>query len=176
MLSILKLEYTYALQNEPSWSGWSWQNHGHQPPWNALRVVLGQICTHDWRPIYERGWSSAKRSFDGLPEAARGDVRYQQLSVQINRANQLHQESILKAPPNGLGSAAPVTLSPLLPQGHIFETAAIWTAQEPFMTSADNPNNHFPNDLPNLDMDWQTWDELTADFDPCMEFWDSSGF
>lgn len=32
MSSLLIIEYTYALQNEPSWSDWRWQIQGRQPP------------------------------------------------------------------------------------------------------------------------------------------------
>ncbi|KAK9481568.1 hypothetical protein V1527DRAFT_455887 [Lipomyces starkeyi] len=36
MWSLSIIEYTYALQNEPGWNGWSWQIQGRQPPWYAL--------------------------------------------------------------------------------------------------------------------------------------------
>jgi len=81
MSSLLIIEYIDALQDEPRWSGWTWQLEGQQPPWHALRVVLGQLCTRRGGPICQRAWSSAKRSFDGLAETARRDPRYQQLSV-----------------------------------------------------------------------------------------------
>lgn len=95
--SLSIIEYTYALQDESSWSDWTWQMQGRQPPWRALRFVLGQLCTRRWGPVCERAWSSGKRSLDSLPEAARTDPRYQQSLVLVsavhrNRANELHHQ------------------------------------------------------------------------------------
>ncbi|KAF6233405.1 hypothetical protein HO173_008337 [Letharia columbiana] len=182
MSSLSIIEYTYALQNEPSWSGWSWQIQGRQPPWNALRVVFGEVCARRWEPIYERAWSSAKRSFDGLPEAARRDPRYQQLlvlasAVQRNRADELHRQTSLSSTNAhaDLTSATALTLSAPFRQVDNSENVSTWTPQEPFLFTADNSNNNAFGDIPSLDMDWQTWDEIAGELEPSLEFWDMGG-
>jgi hypothetical protein len=182
MSSLSIIEYTYALQNEPGWSGWSWQIQGRQPPWHALRVVLGQLCTRRWGPICERAWSSAKRSFDSLPEAARRDPRYQQLlvlasAVQRNRADELHHQTS-GASTNAhadLTSATALTLSAPLAQVGISGTVSTWTPQEPFFGMADDSNNNAFSDVLSLEMDWQVWDEIAGELEPSLEFWDMGG-
>ncbi|SLM40424.1 Transcription factor domain, fungi [Lasallia pustulata] len=179
MSSLSIIEYTYALQNEPGWSGWSWQIQDRQPPWHALRIVLGQLCTRRWGPIYERAWSSAKRSFDSLPEA---DPRYQQLlvltsAVQRNRADELHHQtcgSSMNAHVD-LTSATALTLSAPLAQVGISGTVSTWTPQEPFLVMADDSNNNAFSDVLGLEMDWQVWDDIAGELEPSLEFWDIGG-
>jgi Fungal specific transcription factor domain len=182
MSSLSIIEYTYALQNEPSWSGWNWQIQGWQPPWHALRVVLGQLCTRRWGPICERAWSSAKRSFDSLPEAARRDPRYQQLlvlasAVQRNRADELHHQTSGASTNThvDLTSATALTLSAPLAQVGISGTVSTWTPQEPFLVMADDSNNSAFSDALNPEMDWQVWDEIAGELEPSLEFWDMGG-
>jgi hypothetical protein len=182
MLSLSIIEYTYALQSEPGWTGWSWQIQGRQPPWHALRVVLGQLCTRRWGPICERAWSSAKRSFDSLPEVARGDPRYQQLlmlacAVQRNQADELHHQPP-RASTNAcvdLTSATALTLPVPLAQVGMSGAASTWTPQEPFLVTADDSNNDTFSDLQSLEMDWQVWDEIAGELEPSLEFWDMGG-
>jgi hypothetical protein len=182
MSSLSIIEYTYALQNEPGWSGWSWQIQGRQPPWHALRVVLGQLCTRRWGPICERAWSSAKRSFDNLPEAARRDPRYQQLlvldsAVQRNRADELHHQTSGASTNThvDLTSATALTLSAPLAQVGISGTASTWTPQEPSLVMAGDSNSNAFSDVLSLEMDWQVWDEIARELEPSLEFWDMSG-
>jgi len=182
MSSLSIIEYTYALQNEPGWSGWSWQIQGRQPPWHALRVVLGQLCTRHWEPICERAWSSAKGSFDSLPEAARRDPRHQQLlvlasAVQRNRADELHhQTSVVSADAHvDLTSGATLTLSAPLAEVDISGTVSTWTPQEPLLVMADDSNNNVFSDVPDLEMDWLVWDETAMELEPSLEFWDMGG-
>jgi hypothetical protein len=181
MSSLSIIEYTYTLQNEPGWSGWSWQIQSRQPPWHALRVVLSQLCTRRWGPICERAWSSAKRSFDSLPEAARRDPRYQQLlvlaSAAQNRADELyHQTSGASTNAHvDLTSATALALSAPLAQVGISETVSTWTLQEPFLVMADDSNNNAFSDVLSLEMDWQVWDEIARELEPSLEFWDMGG-
>lgn len=179
MSSLSIIEYIYALQNESSWSGWSWQIQGRQPPWHALRVVLGHLSTRRWGPICERAWSSAKRSFDSLPEAARRDARYQQLlvlatAVQKNRG-ELPDQSF-GAPTKTLVDLTPATA--LISSAPLAQTGTISTStpQEAVPVMADYSNdNAFSEDL-NLDMDWQAWDEIAGNFEPSLGFWNMGGF
>ena len=149
MSSLSIIERTYALQNEPGWSGWRWQIQGRPPPWHALRVVLGQLCIRIWEPICERAWSSAKRSLDSLPEAARRDPRYQPLLVLAssaesrNRADELHHHD-----PSGVSMNAQadptylmaLDLSAPLAQVGISETVSTSTPpQKPFLGMVDDP-------------------------------------
>lgn len=173
------IEYTYALQNEPGWSGWSWQIQGRQPPWHALRVVLGQLCTRRWGPICERAWSSAKKSFDSLPEVAQRDPRYQQLLVmasvvQRNRVDEPHRQTS-GASTNAhinLTSATALTSPAPLAQVGISGTVSTWTPQEPSLVMADDSNNNAFSDVLSLEMDWQVWDEIAGELEPSLEFWD----
>lgn len=182
MLSLSIIEYTYALQNEPGWSGWSWQIQGRQPPWHALRVVLGQLCRRRWGPNCERAWSSAKKSFDSLPGTAQRDPRYQQLSVlasavQRNRADEPHRQ-MSGEPTNAhtnLTSAIPLTLPAPLAQVSISGTDSGWTPQDPFLVIGDEDDNHAFSDIPGLEMDWQGWDDFTMDLEPSLESWDVGG-
>jgi hypothetical protein len=182
MSSLSIIECTYALQNELGWSGWGWQIQGRQPPWHALHVVLGQLCTRRCGPISERAWSSAKRSFHSLPEAARRDPRYQQLSalasaVQRNRADELHHQTSGPSTnaPVDLTSATALTLSAPLAQVDISGTVSTWTPQEPFLVMADDSNNNAFRDALSLEMDWQVWDEIAEELEPSLEFWDMGG-
>jgi Fungal specific transcription factor domain len=182
MSSLSIIEYTYALQNEPGWSGWSWQIQGRQPPWHALRVVLDQLCTRRWGPICERAWSSAKRSFDSLPEEAQRDPRYQQLlaldsAVQRNRAGEPHHQTSGTSTNThvDLTSATALTLSTPLAQFGISGTVSTWIPQEPSLVMADNSNNNGIGDALSLEMDWQVWDEITGELEPSLEFWDIGG-
>jgi len=181
MSSLSIIEYTYALQNEPSWSGWSWQIQGRQPPWHALRIVLGQLCTRRWGPICERAWSLAKRSLDSLPETARRDPRYQQLlaldsAVQRNRVDEPHHQTSGTSTNThvDLTSATPLALSAPLAQVGISRTVSTWMPQEPSLVMADDSNNNAFSDTPGLEMDWQVWDEITGELEPSLEFWDMS--
>ena len=176
------IEYTYALQNEPGWSGWSWQIQGRQPPWHALRVVLGQLCTHRWGSICERAWSSAKKSFDSLPEVAQRDPRYQQLLVmasvvQRNRVDEPHRQTS-GASTNAhinLTSATALTSPAPLAQVGISGTVSTWTPQEPSLVMVDDSNNNAFSDVLSLEMDWQVWDEIAGELEPSLEFWDMGG-
>lgn len=182
MSSLSIIEYIYALQNEPGWRGWSWQIQGRQPPWHALRIVLGQLCTRRVGPIYERAWSSAKRSFDSLPEAAQSDPRYQQLlvlasAVQRIREDELHHKT--SGPPTkahaDLTSATALTLSAPLAQVGISGTVSNWTPQEPFLGMADESINNAFSDVLSLEMNWQVWDEIAGELGPSLNFWDMAG-
>lgn len=170
MSSLSIIEYTHALQNEPTWSGWSWQTQGRHPPWQALHFVLSKLITRSWEPICERTWLSAKRSLDSLPDAARSDPRYQQLltltsAVQRRVDEYYHQVA---------GDATFTTVSPLpdpVPQVSKSGSVSSWTPQEPFLDMTDNSgNNNFSSDLGG-EMDWQVWDEIAGD----LEFWDMGG-
>lgn len=179
MSSLSIIEYTYALQNEPDWRGWTWQIQAQQPPWHALHVVLSQLCTRDWEPVCERTWTSAKRSFDNLPEALRRDDRYQQLlmlasAVQRDRADKLHyqaSEASMNAPVD-LTSATALTLSFPLAQVDISGTVSTRTPQEPFSVMVDNSNF---SDFLGLEMDWQVWNEIDRELDPSLQFCNISG-
>ena len=182
MSSLSIIEYTYALQNEPGWSGWSWQIQGRQPPWHALRIVLDQLCTRRWGPICEQAWPSAKRCFDNLPEAAQRDPRYQQLlvlasAVQRNREDEPHHLTP-RASTNthiDLTSATALTLSAPLAQVGICGTVSTWIPQEASLVMADDPSNSAFSDALSLEMDWQVWDEITGELEPSLEFWDMGG-
>ena len=178
MSSLSILEYTYALQNEPGWSGWSWQLQGRQPTWHALRVVLGHLCTHPWGPICERAWLSAKRSFDSLPGAARRDPRYQQLlslasAVQRNR-DELHGQTSSASTNSDadLTSATAMALSTPLAKGGTSGAISACTPQEPLFMADDSNNNALSDGL-DLNMDWQAWGEMESE--PSLEFWDMGG-
>lgn len=180
--SLSIIEYTYATQNEPGWSGWSWQIQGRQPPWHALRVVLGHLCKRRWGPIAERAWSSAKRSLDSLPEAARRDPRYQQLlvltsAVQKDRANELHHHTSGASTNTHVDVTSPtaLTLSTPLAQVGIGGTVSTWGPQEPFLVMADDSNNNPFSDFLSPEMDWQAWDKITGEMEPSLEFWDMGG-
>ena len=175
--SLSIIEYTYTLQNEPGWSGWSWQIQGREPPWHALRVVLGHLCTRRWGPFCERAWLSVKRSFDSLAEATQRDPRYQQLLVQRNRADELYHETS-KASTNAdvdLASATALTLSAPLAQVGSSGTVSNWTPQERFLVTPDDSNYNALGDVPSLGMDWQVWDEMAGELGSSLEFWDMGG-
>lgn len=164
------IEYTHALQNESTWSGWSWQTQGRHPPWQALCFVLNQLCTRSWEPICEKALLSAKRSLGSIPDAARSDPRYQQLltltsAVQRRMDEHHHQVS---------GDATFIAASNLPdPTTQVSSSGSTpsWTSQEPFLDMTDNPDNsNFSSDL-GREMDWQVWDEIAGD----LEFWDIGG-
>lgn len=178
MSSLSIIEDTYTLQNEPGWSGWRWQMRGWQPPWHALRVVLGQLCVHNWGPIYERAWSSAKRSFDNLSQAVRRDPRYQQLSVltsavERKRVDELHHRNSRASMSADIGPASATALDLSAPLG-ISGTDSTWTSQEPFSVMADDSTNIF-DDVPGLEMDWEEWKKIARELESSSEFWDLGG-
>lgn len=180
--SLSIIEYTYALQSEPSWNGWRWQIQGRQPPWRALRAVLSQLCTRPWEPFCDRAWSSAKKSLDNLPETSRTDPRYQYLlvlssTVQRIRANEAHY----KNPGGSADSHAEAklvtasTLSAPLAQFGINENDSNWTPPEPSLTAANGPDDTIFSDFLSSEMDWQAWDEVSGEMGPSLDFWDMGG-
>lgn len=181
MSSLSIIEYIYSLQNEPGWSGWSWQIQGRQPPWHALRIVLGQLCTRHWGPIHERAWFSARRSFDSIPLAAQRDPRYQQLllltsAVTKIRADGLHHQ--ISASTNSqvdVASEAVSTLSARPPQVDVSGSVSTWTPQEPFLVGADDANDNAFGDGLDLEMDWEAWDGFTGELEPSLDFWGMTG-
>ncbi|KAK4690400.1 hypothetical protein P7C71_g6381, partial [Lecanoromycetidae sp. Uapishka_2] len=181
--SLSIIEYTYALQNEPGWNGWRWQIQGRQPPWRALGVVLAQACTRPWKPIYERAWSSAKRTLDSIPEASRTNPRYQQLmalssTVQRNRADEHHHKN-----PGGSADSqadanlvtASSALSAPLARFDISENDSGWTLQEPSSAVAIGSDDTIFSDFLSAEMDWQAWDEMPGGMEPSLDFWDMGG-
>ena len=180
--SLSVIEYTYALQNEPGWNGWRWQIQGRQPPWRALRVVLSQLCTRSWESIYDRAWSSAKRTLDGLAEASRRDPRYQQLSalsstVQTNRVDEDHykdsEASAISHTDARLVTAS--TLSAPLAHVGISEGESNWTPQERSLTVANGSDDTVFSDFLSSEMDWQAWDEMSGEMESSLDFWDLGG-
>lgn len=182
MSSLSIIEYTYALQNEPGWSGWTWQIQGRQPPWHALRVVLGHLCTHQWGLVCERAWSSVKNSFDNIPEAARSGIRYQQLlmlvsAVQKIRADELHHETTRRSTHTHADLTSTTASNPSAPLAQVgmSGTTSTWSPQEPVLSMTDESNNNVLNNDLNLEMDWQAWDEIAWELEPSLEFWDMGG-
>ena len=182
MSSLSIIEYTYCLQNEPSWSGWTWQIQGRQPPWQALRVVLGHLSTHRWGPVCERAWASVNKSFDNIPKAARSDTRYQQLlmlvsAVQRSRVDEFRHETAGVSTDIHFDPTSTTASNPSAPlaQAGISETASTWTPQEPFLGMTDESNNNPLNDDLSLEMDWQAWDEIARELEPSLAFWDMGG-
>ena len=173
--SITIIEDTYALQNEPSWSGWVWQIEGRQPPWHALFAVLHQLRTRPWGPTCERAWPSVMKSFKGFSEVERRDPRYEQLVILISAVQKrvdelLHQNSGRAANSQvEMPSAAASNLSASLAQVGISETYSTWTAQELSNESAFL-------EMPSLEMDWQGWDDLANQPELNLELWDMGGF
>lgn len=180
--SLSIIEYTYVLRNESGWNGWNWQIHGLQPPWHALHIVLDQLRTRSWEPICERAWCSAKQSIDSLPAAVQGDGRYHRLQalvsvVQRNRTDRLEHPgdgvltNLRAGPTSGTVETSPDPLAQIGAGG----TDPTWTIQAPFLTLPDDSDNTAFSDTLNLNMDWQTWDEITLGLNPSLEFWDVNG-
>jgi hypothetical protein len=159
------VEHTYKVQNEPAWSGWSWQIQGRQPPWNSLRSVLGHLSTGSWEPLYDRALTSAKGSLETLPEAARSNPRYQQLLVLLSRAqkraNEHHPQGFARLAnvPADLLSPADLNISTTFEQTSNSDNTSTAIPQESFL---DMP------DYSGAEMDWQAWNEIAGD----LEIWD----
>jgi hypothetical protein len=178
MPSLYIVEYSYALLNEPSWSGWVWQIQGRQPPWHALYVVFTKLNSCIWEPIHERAWSSAKRTLNGLNEADQRNPPYQQLialasSVQRNQAKRLAQDSEVVF--NTQTDLLPTTLDLSAPFARvdINENTSYWNFEESNLMSTNDLSTS--NNLPSLEMDWQAWDEIYGEVAPSLEFWDMGG-
>jgi hypothetical protein len=134
-LCVAVIDYTYALQNEAGWSGWRWQIQGRQPPWNALRSVLGHLGTSDWEPRFDHALASVRRSLDGVTESSCGDPRYYQLRAQLSvvesNARQHHEGSSRSKNVDGSG---------------------IWTENWNLSTGGE-------------EMDWQAWNDIAGDLE-----------
>ncbi len=168
--SLSIIEYTYSLQNEPTWSCWRWQIQGQQPPWQALRVILNQLSTRAWEPICERAWSSAKRSTDSLSKRAISHPRYQQLLVLSSTVQKRVDENFCRA--SGASTSAvddqpPATAFNLSVPPRQATSAPL---QEMFFGMPEWSENVF-GDGSGPEMDWQVWDEIAGD----LEFWDIGG-
>ncbi|KAE9370962.1 hypothetical protein N431DRAFT_485055 [Stipitochalara longipes BDJ] len=159
-LYLAVIDYTYALQNEPRWSGWRWQIQGRQPPWNALRTVLGHLSTAAWEPRYEQALASVRRSLEGLPESSRSDPRYHQFLVQLSMV-----ETIFREHREGLGQignvhedeAWPVYLDP--PRQIANSSVDQISAEAPQGLFLDMPG------YTGAEMDWQAWNDIAGDLD-----------
>ena len=182
MSSLLITEYTYTLQNEPSWSDWRWQLQGRQPPWRALHVVLAQLCTRKWDQICDRAWLSAKGTLDSLPELIHRDPQYQRLSVlvaavQRRRTVELSRQNPAASTNTGSALSSPLTLTSAAPRAQVdnSKNTPTWMPQDPFMgVIGDTDDNVLGDDL-ELDMDWRTWDEIAGDMQPSLDSWDMGG-
>ena len=182
MSSLLTIEYTYTLQNEPSWSNWTWQIQGRQPPWHALHVVLVQLCTRSWDSICDRAWSSATGTLNSLSGAVRRDPQYQQLSILISavqkkRADEFRHQ-ISAASTNTVGALAPpMTLTSSAPRTQIDTsgTLSTWTPQDPFLGTVDDTDENALGDDLDLDMEWRAWDEIAGDIQLSFDPWDMGG-
>ena len=182
MSSLLITEYTYALQNDPSWSGWKWQIQGRQPPWHALHVVLAQLCTRNWDSECDRAWSSAKETLDSLPEAVHRDPQYQQLSVLVSavqgrRTDELSRQKSAASTNVGGALPSPLTLASSIPQAEVdnSENIATWMLQNPFLGMLGDTNDNAPGDDLDLDMEWRAWDEIAGNRQPSLDSWDMGG-
>jgi hypothetical protein len=170
MSSLSIIEYTHALQNEPTWSGWSWQTQGRHPPWQALHFVLNQLYTCTWEPICERAFLSAKRSLGSLPDAARSDPRYQQLSTLTSVVQRRVDEHYHQVSGDATFTTASTLPDPTTQVSNSGSTLS-WMSQEPFLDMTDNPgSSNFSSNLGG-EMDWQVWDEIAGD----LELWDMGG-
>ena len=182
MSSLLITEYTYSLQNEPSWSDWRWQIQGRQPPWRALHVVLAQLCTRNWDSTCDRAWSSAKETLDCLPEAVHRDPQYQQLpvlvsAVQKRRTDELRDQTSAASTNIGGALPSPMTLTLSAPRAKVdtSETTSTWMPQEPFLGMVDDTDDNALGDDLGLDMEWRAWDEIAGDMQPSFNPWEMGG-
>ena len=182
MSSLLIIEYTYALQNEPSWSDWRWQMQGRQPPWHALHAVLTQLCTRSWDSICDRAWSSAMGTFNSLSEAVHRDSQYRQLSVLVSavqrkRKDELrHQNSAASTNTAGaLPSPKTLTSSASRTQIDTSGTLSTWMPQNPFLGMVDDTDDNTLGDDLDLDMEWRAWDDIAGDIQPSFGSWDMAG-
>jgi hypothetical protein len=170
MSSLSIIEYTHALQNEPTWSSWSWQTQGRHPPWQALHFVLNQLYTCTWEPICERAFLSAKRSLGSLPDVARSDLRYQQLLTLTSAVQRRVDEHYHQVSGDATFTTASTLPDPTTQVSNSGSTLS-WMSQEPFLDMTDNPgSSNFSSNLGG-EMDWQVWDEIAGD----LEFWDMGG-
>ena len=182
MSSLLIVEYTYSLQNEPSWSDWRWQIQGRQPPWHALHVVLAQLCTRYWNSICDRAWSSAKGTLDSLPEAVHRDPQYQQLSVLVSavqrrRTDELRHQTSAASTNTGGALPSPMTLTLSTPRAQVDtrEISSTWMPQDPFLGMVDDIDDNALGDDLGLDMEWRAWDEIAGDMQPSFDSWEMGG-
>jgi hypothetical protein len=180
LFSLSIIEYTYSLLNEPRWNNWSWQIEGRQPPWNALHIVFGQLCTRPWGPVCERAWSSAKRSLDGLHETFQRDPRYLQLSalssaVQRDRADEIYHEASPASTCSHFDTTSTTVLSIPLAQVGISGTDAACELQGPYLATTDGSNNNAFSDVLSPEMDWLAWDQISGELEPYFDFWDIGG-
>jgi hypothetical protein len=159
------IDYTFALQNEPRWSGWRWQIQSQQPPWNALRTVLGHLSTVPWEPRHHPALASARRSLESLPESSRNDPHYHPILVQLsmveNIAHQHHEDSASLTNVSEDGTwQEDWNLSSQIAQTSINEASVAVPSESlsgiPEYTGAE--------------MDWQAWNDIAGD----LEFWDMS--
>jgi hypothetical protein len=166
--SVVLIENTSSLQNEPGWNGYRWQIQGQQPPWNALRFVIDYLRNAEaWQAFNNRALRSAKQSLQSMPEAARNDPRYQQLLVLLS----MTQERAEEYQRRGDGSPTDIYDDSSRPADANLSTAFGGTG-----ISADVPYG-IPQELfldtaeySGADMDWKAWDEIAGD----LEFWDMS--
>ena len=129
------IDYTYALQNEPGWSGWRWQIQGRQPPWNALRVVIGHLSISPWEPRYDQALASVRRFLDSSTEPSRVDPRYNDLRAQLSVVESIacqHHE----------GSSGSINM----------DGGGTWT-EDWKLTSG------------RVEMDWQAWNDIAGDLE-----------
>ncbi|KAK6532794.1 hypothetical protein TWF281_006970 [Arthrobotrys megalospora] len=77
------LDYTYSLQNEPTWEPWRWHIQSKTPPYRALAIVLNKVCSRQWDSTSEQALSSALSSFASIPE---GTSQHSYFAKLINTA------------------------------------------------------------------------------------------
>ena len=182
MSSLLIIEYTYALQNEPSWSDWRWQIQGRQPPWHALNAVLTQLCTRPWDSMCDRARSSAMDTFNSLSEAVHRDTQYQQLSVLVSavqrrRAEEPRHQTSTASTKQGGTSPLLMTLTSSASCAEVdtSKTISSWMPQNTFLNMVDDTDDNALGDDLDLDMEWRAWEEIAGDTQPSFDSWDMGG-
>ena len=161
--SLSIVDYIYALQNEPVWSGWRWQIEGQQPPWHALWTLLQKLGTKPWDSLYERAWSSVQRTLTSLSSAVQDEPRYKHLLAQAANVQRKHMEKI-HPPEFGEMAEGNVGIPSEIPFDSVDHSTlttgveSTWTQQAPFSDIVNESNDSALGGFPSLDMEWQPWD------------------
>ena len=171
------VEYTYALQKEPAWSGWRWQIEGQQPPWHALWTLLEKLGTEPWDSMHERAWSSVQRTLTSLSPSAQNEPRYKQLLaqaavVQRKYMENLHPPEFGRMAEGNVSIPSEIPFDPVDQSTHTTGVDASWIHQAPFPDLISDSNDSAPGTFPSLDMDWQSWDYPGNEAELLFGLWD----
>lgn len=104
--ALVIIEAIEALRSNRDWARWRWQLQ-NGVPWNALGIVLSQICRRPWNELSVRALKCAQQIIDGFSGSYEKDPLWPSLSRLIARARSLEETQSGQLPASASAAVQP---------------------------------------------------------------------